>query len=272
MTGAVSPLHMNHINLVAEDLSASNGQLMDLLGARLNTNLPSEEWLASLVTIGGTLFEVFAPRHFLLNARYGPHYVGIEFEVPDIDHARRAARAQGLRVIRELGVAFHVHPGEAFGIAFEFYEGNFHSSPNPTWMEQLKAPAHFAAHPIGYVGLKRWSVAVGDLAAAAAFFRDFLGAEPAYQAQRAGPGASVVGLHLGGTVVELLAPTGPGRIGDHLARYGDGIRSTVFQVRDLDDARRYFQTRGVGTEAGDDEDAFALPIGATRGVRFEFSE
>ena len=76
---------------------------------------------------------------------------------------------------------------------------------------------------------------------------------------------------LADTIVELMAPEGDGPLRRHHVRYGDGIRSTVFKVRDLDAAGRYLADRGVTVEAGDADGTLALPLEAGRGVRFELS-
>ena len=63
------------------------GHLCDLYGAEFNLDLPGAHWHAGLITIGGVMFGCRAlpvPVH----ARFGPHYVGIEYQVPDADEAR----------------------------------------------------------------------------------------------------------------------------------------------------------------------------------------
>jgi hypothetical protein len=84
--------------------------------------------------------------------------------------------------------------------------------------------------------------------------------------------ARAVGFTLADTVVELLSPVGPGPIERYLARYGDGIRSTVFSVRDLDQARRYFAEHGVMVHPGDAPDTLAIAPEDNLGLLFEFSE
>jgi catechol 2,3-dioxygenase-like lactoylglutathione lyase family enzyme len=266
-------IHMNHINAVVEDFDKGVDHLRDLYGAQFNLDLPGAHWHACLITIGGVMFEVFAPLEYLLHARFGPHYVGIEYQVPDADEARTEVLARGMRVIRELGVAIHVHPAEAFGVAWEFFGRSFQADPPPvTYVEPLRSSDDWRAHPLGYTGLKRYSVAVSDLEAATTFFEDFLGARSIYEQARPAVAARAVGLTLGDTVAELISPTGPGEIERFLARYGDGIRSTVFAVADLDQARRYFTERGVALHAGDAPDTLAIAPEDNLGLLFEFSE
>jgi catechol 2,3-dioxygenase-like lactoylglutathione lyase family enzyme len=178
-----------------------------------------------------------------------------------------------MRVIRELGVAVHVHPAEAFGVAWEFFGGNFHDDPPPVqYLEPLKPPEYWRAHPLGYTGLKRITVAVSNLEAATTFFEDVLGGAMIYETARPAVAARAVGFTLADTVAEVISPVGPGAIERYLARYGDGIRSTVFAVRDLDRARRYFAERGVIVHPGDAPDALAIAPEDNLGLLFEFSE
>jgi catechol 2,3-dioxygenase-like lactoylglutathione lyase family enzyme len=273
MSKTLACLHMNHINALVEDYELAVGHLGDLYGAQFNLDLPGDHWHACLITIGGVMFEVFAPSEYLLNARFGPHYVGIEYQVPDAAEARAEVLARGMRVIRELGVAIHVHPAEAFGVAWEFFGGNFHDDPPPVnYVEPLKPADYWRAHPLGYTGLKRYSVAVADLESATEFFTDFLGATPIYQEGRPAVAAQAAGFALDDTVVELINPIGPGPIERYLARYGDGIRSTVFGVSDLEQARRYFAERGVMLHPGDAPDTLAVAPEDNLGLLFEFSE
>jgi len=273
MPKALECLHMNHINAMVEDFDKGVEHLRDLFGAQLNRDLPGDHWHACLITIGGVMFEIFAPSEYLLNARFGPHYVGIEYQVSDVDGARAEVLARGMRVIRELGVAIHVHPAEAFGVAWELFGRSFHDDPPPVqYVEPLKPSEYWREHAVGYTGLKRFSVAVSDLAAATRFFEGFLGADLLYEEVRPAVTARAVGFSLADTVVELLSPNGPGPMERHLVRYGDGIRSTVFAVRDLDQARHYFAERGVVPGPGDAPDTFAIAPEDNLGLLFEFSE
>jgi catechol 2,3-dioxygenase-like lactoylglutathione lyase family enzyme len=264
---------MNHLNVVVEDFDASVARFGELLGARFNADIPRPEWHAGLINVAGVLFEVFSPNEFLLNARYGPHYVGIEYQIPDVSDARRVVQEKGIRIVRDIGAAFHTHPVDTFGIGLEFFDRSFHAQENPTWLEPFKPLEYWRdEHPLGCIGLKRYSVAVGDLTNATTFFRDFLGASPLYELDRPPAAATAVGLALADSVVEILTPAGSGRLQSHLGRYGDGIRSVVFQVEDLEKARQYFAGRGVAVKAGDAEDSFGIAPEDARGVLFEFSE
>jgi catechol 2,3-dioxygenase-like lactoylglutathione lyase family enzyme len=265
---------MNHINAMVEDFEKGVDHLRDLFGAQFNLDLPGDHWHACLITIGGVMFEVFAPTEYLLHARLGPHYVGIEYQVPDADEARTEVQSRGMRVIRELGVAIHVHPAEAFGVAWEFFGRSFHDDPSPVpYVEPLKPAAYWRdENPLGFTGLKRYSVAVSDLDSATEFFEDFLGGTVIYEQARPAVGARAVGLTLADTAAELISPIEAGPIERFLARYGDGIRSTVFAVRDLGQAKSYFADRGVALHPGDAPESLAIAPEDNLGLLFEFAE
>jgi hypothetical protein len=274
MAERITCLHMNHINAVVDGFDDSLAHFRDLYGAQLLSDMPRPEWHACLISIGTVIMELFAPNDDLLHARFGPHYIGIEYQVPDVGAARQAVEARGIRVIRELGVAFHSHPADALGVGFEFYEGNFHDVPPPTpFLEPIKPVGYWRdEHPLGCTGLKRYSVAVSDLDSATRFFLEFTDATVLYQADRPAVGARAVGLTLADTVAELISPTEDGPISRYLARFGDGIRSTVFAVRDLERAKTHFADRGIALQAGDAPDTLAIAPGDNRGILFEFAE
>lgn len=275
MAAPITCLSMNHINAVVDDYEHAIARFTDLYGAQLIMELPRNEWNACLIVFGGAvIFELFVPHDDLLHARFGPYYVGIEYQVGDVDTARQAILARGGRVLRELGVAFHAHPAECHGVAWEFYGHSFHEVPPPIeYLEPIRPVSYWAdEHPLGCIGLKRYSVAVQDLNAARGFFEDVLNATFLYEEHRPPIAANAVGFVLADTVVELLASTGEGAISRHTARWGDGIRSTVFQVKDLEVARTYLNGKGAQLRPGDASDSLAIRPEDNCGVLFEFCE
>jgi catechol 2,3-dioxygenase-like lactoylglutathione lyase family enzyme len=269
---SIRPRRVSHPNLVVEDYDASLAHFRELFGAELLLDLPSPTWHACLIDIGGVILELFAPPNFLLNSRHGPHYLGIEYEA-DMDEVRAALADHGVRVIRDLGVAVHTHPADGFGVDFEFYGGSFYDNLPPV----LTAPMRPAAwwrdeHPLGLMGLKAYTLAVSDIAAAGRFLQSLLSAEPKYEATRPAIAARSVGLQVADTIVELLAPTGDGALQRELQQVGQGIRSCVFRVRDIGQARSYFMERGAPLIPGTAPDSIALSPAANRGVLFEFAE
>ncbi|MCB2072657.1 MAG: hypothetical protein H6917_10675 [Novosphingobium sp.] len=273
MTKSIRPVRTNHMNLVLENVEASADHFRQAYGAELLADMPQRELHAYLFEIGRVIFEVFVPYEFLLNARYGPHYVGIEYQA-DIDEVREAIAERGIRIVRDIGLALHTHPADCFGVSFEFYGGYFHDRE---WdmldgAKMLSAEYWRDEHPLGLTGLKAYTVAVSDIDAASAFMQGFLSGDPVYEASREGIAGRAVGLQVCDAVLELVTPMGEGILQRHLQRYGDGIRSTVFGVRDIEQARRYFADRGIETEPGGAPDSFAVAETANLGVIFEFRE
>lgn len=270
---SIRPVQLNHLNLVLEDFDASVAHFARLYDAEFMADIPNPETHACLIEIGRVIFEIFIPRAWFLTARYGAHYIGVEYRA-DIAEVRAAVAGRGIRIVRDIGLALHTHPADTLGVAFEFYDGEFHTR---TWDALGRRAMHSAqhwrdVHPLGLTGLKNYTLAVHDLKAAQGFLEGFLSAKPVYEAARPAVGAQAVGLRVADGTIELLAPTDPGELADHLRRYGEGIRSTVFAARDLDAVRHTFAARGVDLVQGTEDTALAVPASANLGVIFEFAE
>jgi hypothetical protein len=261
------------MNLVLQDFDASVAHFRDLYGADFLMDLPQRELHACLIEIGRVIFELFVPHEFLTTVRYGPLYVGIEYQA-DVDVVREAVAERGIRIVRDIGVALHTHPADCFGVSFEFYGGYFHDNDWPLLgNSKMKSEAYWRdEHPLGLTGLKGYSVAVHDIDAASAFYRSFVSAKPVYEEARPAVAARAIGLHVSDDVVELITPTGDGPLQRHLHRYGDGIRATNFGCRDLAQVERYFAERGLALVPGDAPNSLAVPAEANLGGIFQFSE
>jgi methylmalonyl-CoA/ethylmalonyl-CoA epimerase len=120
-------------------------------------------------------------------------------------------------------------------------------------------------------------IAVPDLEAALAFYRDVLGLEP--HAPEMVDGATIVALPFGDTEVELLAPIGAqSPIGKFLARRGPGIHHICYRVPDLDAALEACRKAGYRLVdeiprkgAGGRRIAFVHPK-ATAGILLELTD
>ena len=275
MTAPASALHcshMNHLNMVVNGFDESRDRFIDLFGAQVDLDLPLPEYHLGLLSVGGVILEIIAPPAWLPFARYGPHWVGVEYTVRNVAEARQAVLERGIRIVRDIGGAFHTHPQDAYGVAFEIYDGNFHVSTDPAW--QGNPPAWLSSgipnNPIGCIGLKHYTVLVGDLAGAASFFTSALGGTIHYERQRGSSHA--VRLQVGDGVVELVTPTAPGPLRDRHALMGDGIDTALLQVYDVDRAHSALAARGVEIVPSEADGAFGLDPGDTCGMRFEFSQ
>ena len=86
-------------------------------------------------------------------------------------------------------------------------------------------------------------IAVADLGAALAFYRDVLGLEP--HAPEDVDGARILSLAFGESEIELLAPLeDDSPIGRFLAKRGPGIHHVCFRVPDLDAALQACRAAG----------------------------
>ena len=120
-------------------------------------------------------------------------------------------------------------------------------------------------------------VAVTDLGAAVAFYRDVLGLEP-HPPQEA-DGATIVSLPFGDAEVELLAPVRTDSpIAKFLERRGPGIHHICYRVPDLDAALASCRAAGYRLVdevprmgAGGRRIAFVHPKG-TAGILLELTE
>jgi len=272
MTTSIRCRRMSHPNLVLEDYDASLAHFTKVFGAELILDMPRAEWHACLIDIGGVIIEIFAPPAFMLNSRQGPHILGIEYEA-DMTEVRAAVADHGVRIFRDLDVALHTHPADGFGVDFEFYQGSFYKNEPPVLLKPVMPAEYWRdQHPLGLMGLKAYTLAVSDIAAADRFIKSFISGEPIYDEARPAIGARAVGLQVADCVVELLSPTGAGSLQRELQRIGEGMHSLVFRVRNLEQARGYFTERDVELIAGTAPDRFAIAPAANRGVYFEFSE
>lgn len=120
-------------------------------------------------------------------------------------------------------------------------------------------------------------IAVPDIGAALAFYRDVLGLEPG--PPETADGATIVSLPFGEPEVELLAPgDADGPIARFLAKRGPGIHHVCYRVADLDAALAACRRSGYRlidetprTGAGGRRIAFVHPK-ATAGILLELTE
>lgn len=270
MPSSIRPVRVNHINLLMVDKDAASAYFQSAYGADLLIDLSSADMHACLFEMGRVIFEIFSPRVFLLNARHGAHYLGIEYQA-DLDEVRAAIADHGVGIVRDIGVALHTDPADTLGVAFEFYDGHFHDN-EAMFGRPMKDAAYWReTHPLGLTGLKAYRIAVLDIDAASAFLQGFLSAEPLYEIALPAVGARAIGLRVADCVVELLGATGEGEIRSHLLRHGQGIHSTLFGVWDVERARARFAETGLSLLPGIDPAGFAIPAAANMGVIFEFA-
>jgi hypothetical protein len=272
MAQAIHPQRVNHMNAVLHDFDASVSHFTEFYGAEFMVDMPQKEFHAGLIEMGQVIFELFVPWDFLVSARLGPHYVGLEWQA-DMEQVRAALAEHEVGTVRDIGLALHTDPADCFGVAHEFYAGEFHTRDWPLLGGKIQLPEYWRdQHPLGLTGLKGYTHAVAELDAASGFLQRFLGAEPVFEEARPAIGAQARGLRVADVTIEVLAPTGAGWLAQQLARQGEGILSTVFGVRDLAEARHYLTRHGMPTGEGTAPGYLAVPAEANRGIMFEFSQ
>ncbi len=289
-TGAVpTPLELQnlcHVNAIVEDYEAALAHFTRVFGAVLNFEVPDDgERRAFLFTLGDVIFEIVVPDD--LHAphgrgqrlrRFGNHYDGLEFSVPDVETARQRCRELALEIIADRGGFFYTAADDLHGISLEIFDQDWHELLAPEsavahgWQPVPTTDYWHHDHPLGLTGLARLSVAVRDLDLAVERFGAVTRARILYRAERSSAAARAVGLQIGDTTLELLAPTGEGPLLSYLDRYGERLRSTVFSVRSLERAQRHLGAHGISLVEGDAEGSMALVPAENHGLLFELTE
>lgn len=129
-------------------------------------------------------------------------------------------------------------------------------------------------HKIAHIG-----IAVNDLDAALALFRDAMGLHVEYRRTVSEQGVEIVGLPVGESEIELLKPLSEeGGVAKFLQSRGEGIHHICFEVDDIEAALRNLEAHGYRLidrtpRVRDDgrKYAFVHPKG-THGVLIEFYE
>src|SRR5579864_1490793 len=223
MTQAIHPQRVNHMNAVVQDFDAIVGHFAQCYGAEFMIDMPQKEFHACLIALGQVIIELFVPWDFLVSARLGPHYVGLEWQA-DMEEVRAALADHGVRTVRDIGVALHTHPADCFGVSHEFYSGEFHSRNWPLLGGKIQSAQYWRdEHALGLTGLKGYTQVVTDLDKASTFLRRFLAAEPVLEEARPAIGARAQQLKVADAMIELLAPDGAGWLAQQLARQGEEI-------------------------------------------------
>jgi catechol 2,3-dioxygenase-like lactoylglutathione lyase family enzyme len=264
-------LELNHINLVVDGYDETVAHLRDRLGFALQREM--HDWDAStdacLMVFGDTMLELFAPKpgsdsgYGLLLSRYGDRFSGIQYQVPDLSVARELLAAQDVPVTIDLGVAFFTDPTASFGVEWEIYDKAMARDPGASyWADE---------HPMRLTGCDHVTVVVADVQVATARLLELTNATPAGPVRHATAASEGVRLRVGSIDWEVVQPTGVGPVAEHLERYGEGLRSTVWRSSDLDAATAYLRAQGFDVVPGDADGTVAVPPAQNRNLLFEFT-
>lgn len=192
----------------------------------------------------GTFVELLSPRaddagadsagaRFLRRRGEAPYL--ISFETTEYDRLLPHLRAQGVRITAETqhdgSRSAFLHPASCNGAFLGISEVSDASNPwpaaGPDWQT--------VAHQPGTVQLRQVAVIVSDLDAALAQWSRLFGLTPTQRFQISFTDLEIAVLPLGGrdTFIELAQPTSADSpSGRFLARYGEGIYLTIYEIAD----------------------------------------
>ena len=198
----------------------------------------------------GTFVELLAPSSEdsagarFLQRRGAAPYLMI-FETSEYDRLIPHLRDQGVRITGETAYdgsrSAFLHPSSCNGAFIEVIEvtgtGNSWPAAGPDWQE--------SAHEPGTVQLRQVAVIVHDLDAAIARWSLLFGLEPTRRFQISFTDLEIAVLPLQGrdTFIELAQPTSDDSpSGRFLARYGEGLYLTIYEIEDSLATDAYLQT------------------------------
>jgi catechol 2,3-dioxygenase-like lactoylglutathione lyase family enzyme len=266
-----------HINQVLGAFEEANDFYADVFGAQeyMNSYDPGERRDASLFVIGDTCIELFSPRddESLLGtnlARYGDSWHSFELKVPDLDAAKEVMDEHGVRVTTyRPGSFFMVHPKDTHGLLLEVCS---HDMSNDPRVETGWTAEPWRDHPMGIRQLNNLSCAVRDLGDASELLSVLIGADPVDREHRPAVGPYVC-FWLGDTMLELIEPeSAESPVASYIEKYGPRMRSLLWQVDDVEAARRHLEGKGLGVVDGDVEGWIAIDPGDNYGVLWQFTE
>ena len=254
-----------HFNCIVEDYEASLSHLKRVFDAEINYVLRpeylSEGVHACLLTIGPVNFEVVGAAPGSKNAfrrrldTKGPGYMGIEFDVGDLEVARKAVQSHGIRIKYDPKRFFVTDSRDTFGLTIEGYDRNWYRAPPDPTMIPVGSVDHWLKKPLGVTGLHSFSVAVKDRAAAAARWLDVTGLD--HEPLKDADGA--LWLPAADTRMALVDAAGKA---EHIA----AVRLTV---NDIDMSARELAGKGLAVSKKHDG-VLVVSSAANHGLRLEF--
>jgi hypothetical protein len=270
MAHAWQLLALNHINVIVDGYDETVAHLRDRLGFALDREMRDwdEHTDACLVIFGDTMLELFAPKpgsdsgYGRRLREYGDRFNGIQYQVPDLADARELLAAKAVPVTIDLGVAFFTDPAASFGVEWEIYDKVMGRNPPASyWIHE---------HPMRLTGCDHVTVVVHDVQAGLARLQELTDATVVGPVRHATAASEGYRLHVGSIDWEVVQPTGDGPVAEHLARYGEGLRSTVWKSSDLGAAATFLAAQGFDVVPGDAAGTVAVPPEQNRNLLFEF--
>lgn len=225
---------LNHAGIVIRDLDASLAFYRDVLGARVAARnvIPSSQTDVVYLQIAGGMIELLHRRQPAPNEVFGITHLGFMTDNLDADYG----------ALVEAGSASVAAPkvaGTGIGrLAFV-------RDPNGARIELLQRDVDFRTAPIEHpaiVSFDHFSVRADDLTAAKDFYERRLGMKLLKEMSVPQTQLSILYLHLGYDVVELLHRPTPGT--------GDIFGHIALRVGDVDGTLERFAAQGVSAEPG----------------------
>jgi catechol 2,3-dioxygenase-like lactoylglutathione lyase family enzyme len=284
-----------HIIHMTGDLPGLEAWYDDVFSVRrgfLDHNyMPGEKRDASLVVLGDCVIEPLAPAFRVdgwdsmplgrFYQRFGSHWHSIAFYTDDAGEIWQRCTDNGIRVLVEGGVlsterpgpnaAIMTHPKDTiaqlefmnpYGTAME-RDPRLQPGWDPNWWADN--------HPLGLVDLSYSTVLTRDRARATHIYTDILGGTLVHEGSSELTGTSSSYVRMGESVVELATPTREGTLAaDDMAAHGEIFHAAAFRVKDLGQAEKYLQSKGIEPLASDETTLLTRPE-TTFGVPFRFT-
>ena len=285
-----------HIIHMTGDLPALEAWYDDVFSVRrgfLDHNyMPGEKRDASLVVLGDCVIEPLAPAFRVegwdamplgrFYQRFGSHWHSIAWYTDDPGDIWQRCTDNGIRVFVEGGVrsterpppqsAIMTHPRDTIaqlefmrreGTGIEHRDPRFKPDWNPGWWAD--------SHPLGLVDLAYTTVLTRDLDRAKNLYTNVLGGVLVHESSSDLTGTRNAYVLMGTTVLELATPVRDGTLAaDDVAANGEIHHAAAFRVRDLDQAEKYLQSKGIGSLARDETTLLTQPA-TTHGVPFRWT-
>lgn len=137
--------------------------------------------------------------------------------------------------------------------------------------EQRLAWESPGTHPNGTTGWTRIAVAVQNLQNTFDLYQRQLGLQPDRGDVRDDLAATRIPFHVGASIIELLWPFDEGPVQQMLEEIGEGPYEVTLTVKDLNQARKLLEQRGISPES-EDSYALLLPLEETLGTRLVLTE
>jgi len=285
-----------HIIHMTGDLPALEVWYDDVFSVRrgfLDHNyMPGEKRDASLVVLGDSVIEPLAPAFRIegwevmplgrFYRRFGSHWHSIAWYTDDAGEIWQRCTDNGIRVYVEGGVqtterppahsAIMTHPKDTIaqlefmrleGTALEDRDPRFQPDWDPNWWADN--------HPLGLIDLAYTTVLTRDRDRAVHVYADILGGTLVGESSSDLTGTSNSYVQMGGAIVELATPVRDDTLAaDDMAANGEIHHAAAFRVKDLDQAEKYLQSKGIETLARDESTLLSRPE-TTHGVPFRWT-